>query len=157
MLPEFQWFQWRTLPTKWVPDIDTDSQYIDDYCGSLFQKRVSDPDSEKRPEKYSRNDIRPISTLELWDDQKESSKREDRIVIVSRSSEWPTHRAYPDSYIERCRHDDPGKCDLYTRSDYERWATSKGEYIGKKCEYRKHDDECHADVEIAPRYEPNEC
>ncbi len=118
---------------------------------------MSNPDSEKRPEKYSRDDIRPISTLELWDDEEKSAEGEDRIVVVSRSSEWPTHRTHPDSEIECCRHDDPGKCDIDARSDDERWATSKGEYIGKQCEYREHDDERHTDIEIAPRYEPDEC
>ena len=74
-------------------------------------------DSEERPEEHGRDDIRPISTLELRDDEEDDSECEYRIVKISRNSDIESYIPHKNRDIECCRHDDPAECDIDTRSD----------------------------------------
>ena len=68
-LPEFQSTQSGLFISQWLDDIETHSECEYDDRSSDLECRMSHIDPEKRPEEYGWYDIRPISTLELGDDE----------------------------------------------------------------------------------------
>lgn len=93
---------------------------------------MSDIYTEERPEEYGRYDIGLISALELRYDEEDDTKCSDRIVEICRNSDIESYIPHEDRHVECCRHDDPPKCDLDTRSNDPMSRTSPSEHIGKE-------------------------
>ena len=154
MLPELQWLERCRFIPQWLDYIDTDSDRIDNSRSSDLDHRMSHIDSEERPEQYSWDDIRLISTLELRYDEEDDTKRSYRVVDISRPSDIPSHVPHEDSDIQRCRHDDPAECEVDTGSHEHATRACPSEYISEEWDDSEHDDERCPDPEISPWDEP---
>ena len=137
-----------------IPYIDTDDNSIDSDRDSLLEERMSKPYSRQSPEKYSWDDIRLISTLELWDDDQDSAECEYRIVEISWGPDRKSEISEPHSDIERGSHDDPSESDLDTWSDIYMSLASTREAVSEESEDYEHHEECCPDPDITPWEEP---
>lgn len=154
LLPEFHSFQWSTLSTNRIPNINTNHYTIDRDCNSLFEEGMREPHSWHRPKKHSWYNIRLISALKFWYNQKDRTQSKYRIIEISRSSESKSKISEPHRDIECGSHDDPPKSDIDTRSNIHIRITSTREGICKKSEDCEHHEECCPDPDIPPWEEP---